>query len=66
MPLRLTRTARDGKRTLYIGDNISITLLEVSGLQCKLEISAPKDVVILREELLQDGKLYAPRDYSDD
>ncbi len=37
---------------LFIGDNIIIQVADISGGQVKLAISAPKDVVIQREELM--------------
>ena len=49
MALNLTR--RIGE-TLMIGDDISVTVLGVKGTAVKIAIEAPKEVVILREELV--------------
>ena len=39
--------------SIAIGDNIQITVLAVEGERVKLGISAPRDVVILRQEIYQ-------------
>jgi len=36
---------------LYIGDDVKITVLSISGQQARVGISAPDDVLILREEV---------------
>jgi len=36
------------------GEQITVTLTEYSGLQTKVGIEAPKDVKVLREELLNE------------
>lgn len=46
----LILTRRTGE-TLHIGDNITITVLEVKGNQVKLGTSAPKDVPVHRAEV---------------
>jgi carbon storage regulator len=38
-------------QTILIQDNISVTILEVSGDRVKLGINAPKEVRVLRREL---------------
>jgi carbon storage regulator len=45
--------ARRSNETIQIGDDITVTLLEIKGNQVRLGIEAPGDVVILREELLE-------------
>lgn len=40
---------------LLIGDDILVEALEVSGEQVRLSIAAPKDVKVLRDELLEEG-----------
>lgn len=47
--LILTRRVSE---TLYIGDDISITIQGITGNQVRIAIKAPKDVAIAREELL--------------
>ncbi len=48
----LILTRRVGEK-LYVGDeNISITVLKVTGHQVKLGIVAPKNMTVLREEVL--------------
>lgn len=47
----LILTRRVGE-TLMIGENIQVVVLGVNGQQARLGIAAPKDVVILREELV--------------
>ncbi|WP_372810521.1 carbon storage regulator [Litorivivens sp.] len=38
---------------LYLGPNIKITITGVSGSHVQLGIEAPKDVLILREEIME-------------
>lgn len=47
----LILTRKTGEKIL-IADDVTITVLHVSGTQVKLGIDAPKDVRIMREELL--------------
>lgn len=46
--LILTRRVGD---SLYVGDDIVVTVLEVNGFQVRIGIDAPKDVAIVREEI---------------
>jgi carbon storage regulator len=39
--------------SIVIGERVHITVLEIAGGQVRLGIEAPRDVVILREELVQ-------------
>ncbi|EIJ67298.1 carbon storage regulator CsrA [Pasteurella bettyae] len=39
--------------SLLIGDDISITILNVRGNQVKIGVNAPKDVSVHREEIYQ-------------
>lgn len=50
--LKLSR--RPGEQ-LIIGDNVVVEILEISGNQVRLGVAAPKDVKVLREELLEVG-----------
>ena len=45
--------SRKAGETLVIGDNIEITVTEISGDKVRLGIAAPKEVQILRKELCQ-------------
>jgi len=47
--LVLTRKPHE---SLAIGDNIEITVLSVKGNQVQIGINAPKEVCIMRDELL--------------
>lgn len=48
----LVLTRRIGE-TLVIGDNIKITVNEIDRGKIRLAIDAPRDVKVLREELLR-------------
>ena len=43
--------SRKEKQSFLLGDNIEITLLEISGDKAKIAIDAPKEISILRKEL---------------
>jgi carbon storage regulator len=47
---------RRKNQSIRIGDDITITVLEVKGDQIRLGITAPRDVQVFREELLGDPK----------
>ncbi len=49
--LILTRKLREGVK---IGDNVKITVEEISKGQIKIEIEAPKEVVVAREEVVKE------------
>lgn len=49
----LILSRRPGEQML-IGDDILIEVLEVSGTQVRLGITAPREVPVLREELLDE------------
>ena len=51
--LVLTRKTDDA---IVIGDNITITVVSVEGGVVKLGIDAPKEINIIRSELLQEVK----------
>ena len=42
---------RREQETIFIGDDIAITILQISGNQVRVGIDAPDDVLILREEV---------------
>jgi carbon storage regulator len=47
--------SRKAGEACIIGDNISITVLRVSGNQVRLGISAPAEVRVFREEIVDRG-----------
>ena len=47
---------RNKDQEFKIGDDITIKILAVSGKQVKIGIDAPKDINIVRTELLEKGK----------
>jgi carbon storage regulator len=51
--LVLTRRVGDG---LMIGGGIEVTVLEIQGDKIKIGINAPKDVSILRKELVHEAR----------
>jgi carbon storage regulator len=52
MHTMLILTRRSGE-ILRIGDDISVQVLEVNGMQIRLGITAPKSVAVHREEVFQ-------------
>lgn len=46
----LILTRRSGE-SLYLGDNIKVTVLSVQGKQIKLGLEVPKDMTVYREEV---------------
>ena len=48
----LILTRRPGE-TLIISDNIRVTILDVSGNQIRLGVTAPRDVPVHREEVAE-------------
>ena len=48
----LVLTRRVNER-IVIGDDVTVTVLEVRGDQVRLGIEAPRDVKVFREEVLQ-------------
>lgn len=49
----LVLTRMEGQ-SLLIGDDIQITVLEVRGNQVRIGIEAPREITVLREELVPD------------
>ena len=43
--------SRKTEESMYIGDNIKITVLDIRGGQVRIGITAPEDVKIHREEV---------------
>lgn len=50
MPLSITRRLHE---RLFIGDDVEILVTRVSDGQVRLAIKAPKDMLIVREELAE-------------
>lgn len=50
MSLILTRRPTE---SLMIGNDIRVQIMEVNGRQVRIAIEAPKDIVILRQELYE-------------
>ena len=46
---------------LYIGDDVCVTVVRLEGGQVRLGIEAPREVAVVRAELL-DGREHAPRE----
>jgi carbon storage regulator len=55
MGLALTRKLGE---SIEIGDNITVTVVELERGRCKLVVEAPRDVRVIRSELVQQ----APRE----
>lgn len=45
--------ARKKDEGIYIGDDIVVRIVEIQGNQVRIGIQAPKDVRIIREEIVQ-------------
>jgi carbon storage regulator len=50
----LVLTRRVGE-SLLIGDDIKVDVIQISGSQVKLGISAPREIPVLRQEIADDG-----------
>lgn len=48
--------SRNIGESIKLGDDITVTVVGLTGKQVRLGISAPKDVNIAREELLSNAK----------
>lgn len=48
----LVLTRREGE-TLLIGDDIRVSVVRIHGAQVQLAIRAPREVIILREEIAE-------------
>ncbi|MEE9304115.1 MAG: carbon storage regulator CsrA [Thiotrichaceae bacterium] len=57
--------SRQVGETLFIGDDVQVTVLGVKGNQVRIGITAPKEVSILREELLLRDQQEAENSWAD-
>lgn len=48
--------ARQNGESLIIGGNIEITVLDIQNGKVKIGIKAPKEITVLRKELLDEAK----------
>ena len=46
---------RKTNQKIHIGSDITIEVVDIRGSQVRIGISAPKDVLVLREELVPGG-----------
>lgn len=46
--------SRKREESLFIGDNIEVKIVKIEDNSVKIAIDAPKDLKILRKELIQD------------
>ncbi len=56
----LVLSRRESER-IKLGDDVTITVLKVSGDRVRLGIDAPADLIVLRNELQRDGQGRATR-----
>jgi carbon storage regulator len=40
-------------QTLTIGNDITVTVLEIRGRQVRIGVTAPRDIAVLREEIVE-------------
>ncbi len=58
--------SRKREESLFIGDNIEIKIVKIEDNSVKIAIDAPKELKILRKELLQDIKSQNKKSVSSD
>ena len=51
----LTLTRRQTE-TLVIGDSVTLTVLDIKGSRVRMDVNAPRDVAVKREETLQNAE----------
>jgi carbon storage regulator len=49
-------------QTVTIGKDVTVTVLEIRGRQVRIGVTAPRDIVVLREEILEKAKLHPTLD----
>lgn len=55
--LKVLVLSRKNDEKIHVGDNITITILAITGNRVKLGIDAPKEITILRSELRPDKQI---------
>ncbi len=55
--LILNRTPMPGEREIHIGNDVVVTVLQVTGQTVKIGIKAPRETPVAREELLNQAHL---------
>jgi carbon storage regulator len=58
--------SRKPNQVIRIGDNISITIVKVDGLKVSIGIEAPREIPVMREELIKDGVFTKPNNNKKD
>ena len=43
-------------QTVTIGKDVTVTVLEIRGRQVRIGVTAPRDIAVLREEILEKAK----------
>lgn len=61
----LVLTRRESE-TLYIGDNVVVTVLSIKGNQVRIGITAPREVNVARQELLEPVELAKRQEAAND
>ena len=49
--------SRKASESIMIGDNIEIIVSEISGDSCRIAINAPREIPVMRRELLETRRL---------
>ena len=44
-------------QTVTIGNDITVTVLEIRGRQVRIGVTAPRDIAVLREEIVEKTRL---------
>jgi carbon storage regulator len=47
---------RRPKQTVTIGNDITLTVLEIRGRQVRIGVNAPRETVVLREEIVEKAR----------
>ena len=44
-------------QTVTIGNDVTVTVLEIRGRQVRIGVTAPRDIAVLREEIVEKTRL---------